>query len=243
MTVRNTILILGLILFKISFGQTMEGKVVYHVSLNSDVYIKELKSNTEISEYIKKAKLRDALNARTMHSFLLFKGGESLYHAEFDLNKQRDMGLGMNLTGMVAGDNYICYSNLKSKENFRQSFWMDNVIINVKPLVWKLTNENRIIDRYICYKAITTLKEENYRGGLISDEITAWYTLQIPVGFGVQNFGGLPGLTIELTQNTERGILFYKAINIELNPKEEINIKKPKGKGITPKEFIEQTRR
>jgi GLPGLI family protein len=241
--IKKGTLILGLFLFNISFGQTIEGKVVYNATLNTDVYINELKNNTEISEFFKKAKLRDALNARPMNFFLLFKGNESLYQAEFDLNKQRDLGLGINLVGMVAGISYTSYTNLKTKENIRKSFWMDNVIINVKPLVWELTKENRIIDQYICYKAITTLKEENYRGGLISDEITAWYTLQIPVGFGVQNFGGLPGLTIELTQNTERGILFYKAIKIELNPKEEINIKKPKGKGITHKEFIELTKR
>ena len=126
------------------------------------------------------------------NSLLFFDKNESLYHAEFDLNMQRDMGLGINLLGTVAGDNYICYSNLKTKENFRQSFWMDNIIINVKPFVWELTKETKKIDGYTCYKATATLTEEKQNGGYLSDFIVAWYTNQIPVPFGIQNFGGLP---------------------------------------------------
>lgn len=243
MIVKKIILILGLIIFKTSFGQTIEGKIIYQATLYTDIYIKELKNNKEIPVYKKRLKIQDALSARPIKFFLLFKGNESLYHAEFDLNMQRDMGLEMNLLGLVAGDDYICYTNLTTNENFRQSFWMNNVIINVKPLVWELTKETKKIEKYTCYKATATLKEEREQEGFLSDQIIAWYTPQIPVGFGVQNFGGLPGLTLELTQYTERGILFYKATKIELNPKEKIIIKKPKGKKISHKEFIEMTRR
>jgi len=225
-------------------GQNIsKGKIVYKASLNTELYILQLMYDTEMSDFLRNVRLQKALESKPMNFFLLFDNNESLYHAEFDLNMQRDMGLGMNLTGMVAGVDYICYSNLKTKENFRQSFWMDNIIINVKPIVWELTKETKKIDEYTCYKATTILKEEKENGGYLSDFIVAWYTNQIPVPFGIQNFGGLPGLALELTQNTERGILFYKATNIELNSNEKILIKKPKGKGISHEEFIEIIRR
>jgi len=120
---------------------------------------------------------------------------------------------------------------------------MNHVNINVEPLLWKLTKEKKNIGKYTCYKATAILKEESVKGGFLHDPITAWHTTQIPVGFGVKNLGGLPGLTLELTQYTERGILFLKATKIELNPKETIIIKKPIGKEISHKEFIELDKR
>ena len=241
--IKKIILILALTFFKISFAQTLEGKIVYQASLNTELYVLQLMYDSKFSEKIKRSKIQGALNAKPMNFFLFFKGNESLYRAEFDLNEKRDMGLGMNLLGLVAGDDHICYTNQKTKENFLQSFWMDNVIVNVKPLLWKLTKEKKNIGKYTCYKATAILKEESVKGGFLSNPIIAWYTPQIPMGFGVQNYGGLPGLTLELTQHTERGILFYKATKIELNPKEKIIIKKPKGKEITHKEFIELNKR
>ena len=237
------ILLFTLIVFKISFAQTLEGKIVYQATLNTELYVSQLMFDSELSEKIKGYKIQSALNAIPMNFFLYFKGNESFYHAEFDLNEKRDMGLGMNLLGMVADDDYIYYTNQKTKENYLQSFWMDNVIINLKPLLWELTKEKKNIGEYTCYKATAILKEESVKGGFLHDPITAWYTTQIPVGFGVKNYGGLPGLTLELTQYTERGIVFYKATKIELNPKEDIFIKKPKGKEITYKEYIELNKR
>lgn len=240
MKVNKIALLFGLILFNTTVAQTIEGKVVYQASLNNKAFIEQLKENSKISEKTKKIKLRDALNSIPINFFLFFKGDESLYIPEFDLNEQRDMGMKfVNETGVIAGDEYICYTNVKTKENFRQNFFIDKIIINVEPLIWELTQETKKIGEYTCYKATTILKEEREQGGYLSDRIIAWYAPQIPVTFGIQNFNGLPGLTLELSIDTEYGKLFYKATKIELNPAEKIMIKKPKGKAISHKEFIE----
>ncbi len=238
MVIKKIVLIVVLIVFNTTLAQTM-GKVVYQASLNTEEYIEQLEKDTKTPERIKKAWLKNALNAKPMNFFLVFKKNESSYFPEFDLDMQRDMGLEVNQTGIVAAEDYVCYTNLKTKENFRQSFWMDRLIINVKPIQWKLTQETRKIGKYTCYKATAILKEEREGGGYLSDIIVAWYTTEIPVPFGVQSFGGLPGLTLELIHDTENGKLFYKAIKIELNPKKEVVIKKPKGKAISHKKFIE----
>ena len=69
-----------------------------------------------------------------------------------------------------------------------------------------------------------------------TETIIAWYTPMIPASHGPDEFGGLPGLILELnTSNTT--ILCTKVV---LNPKEEIVIEAPeKGKEVTKKEYNE----
>jgi GLPGLI family protein len=69
-----------------------------------------------------------------------------------------------------------------------------------------------------------------------TETITAWYTPMIPAGHGPAEFGGLPGLILELnTGNTT--MLCTKVV---LNPQEEIVIEVPeKGKEVTREEYRE----
>ncbi len=65
-------------------------------------------------------------------------------------------------------------------------------------------------------------------------EVTAWYTPQIPVGNGPGEYGGLPGLIMELN--------FYKTTllcsKIVMNPKNPEKIERPKkGKVVTREEY------
>ena len=68
------------------------------------------------------------------------------------------------------------------------------------------------------------------------ETITAWYTPMIPVGHGPDDFGGLPGMILEVsTRNTT--ILCSKIV---LNPKEEIIIERPdNGKEVNREEYQE----
>lgn len=64
--------------------------------------------------------------------------------------------------------------------------------------------------------------------------VTAWFTPQIPVKNGPAEFGGLPGLILEL--NIDRKTILCSKIVI--NPAETIEIKKPsKGKEVSRDEF------
>ncbi len=94
-------------------------------------------------------------------------------------------------------------------------------------------NETKKIGNYLCYKATTIFVIENSKG-TFNHPVTAWYSTQIPIGFGPIGYGGLPGLIVELTvQNIK-----YSMTKLMLNPKKEIVIKKPKkGKLVTEEEF------
>ncbi|MFC5194681.1 GLPGLI family protein [Bizionia hallyeonensis] len=64
--------------------------------------------------------------------------------------------------------------------------------------------------------------------------VTAWYTPQIPVSNGPGEYGGLPGLILEI--NADRTTMLCS--KIVLNPSEKETIKKPtKGKEVTRKEY------
>ncbi|WP_299767321.1 GLPGLI family protein [uncultured Dokdonia sp.] len=67
-----------------------------------------------------------------------------------------------------------------------------------------------------------------------TETIVAWYTPMIPASHGPDDFGGLPGLILELSTNNTT-MLCTKVV---LNPKEEIVIEVPeKGKEVTREEY------
>lgn len=66
--------------------------------------------------------------------------------------------------------------------------------------------------------------------------ITAWYTPEIPVNQGPENYWGLPGLILEVND----GKTIILCSKIVINPKDKIEIKAPtKGKEVTQKEYNE----
>ncbi|SFB80670.1 GLPGLI family protein [Flagellimonas taeanensis] len=84
---------------------------------------------------------------------------------------------------------------------------------------WKLTEETKTVGNYVCKKAVTV---DN------GNEITAWYAPSIPINDGPDEYYGLPGLIIELTD----GNITYNALSVQETP--DISIVKPdKGKEIT----------
>jgi len=88
-------------------------------------------------------------------------------------------------------------------------------------------------------KKETTEKKTNFEDNFeIPKEITitAWYSPEIPINQGPENYWGLPGLILEVNDGTTT-ILCSKIV---LNAKEKVEIKAPtKGKEISQKEYDE----
>ena len=75
-------------------------------------------------------------------------------------------------------------------------------------------------------------KRENY--------YTAWYSPEIPVNQGPENYWGLPGLILEVNDG-KTTILCSKIV---LNSKDKVEIKAPtKGKEVSQKEFDETVKK
>jgi len=108
---------------------------------------------------------------------------------------------------------------------------------------WQLTDETKQIGHYTCQKAIYKRVGESRQFSPGSKEmevrmdtiqIEAWFTPEIPVSHGPENYWGLPGLIMELSSGNRTMI----CSKIVLNPKEEVNIERPKkGKVLNREEF------
>jgi GLPGLI family protein len=97
---------------------------------------------------------------------------------------------------------------------------------------WKLENETKYIDRYLCYKATSEQIVVN-PVRTFKHPIVAWYCLSIPFSFGPKGGKGLPGLILELQVRN----IIWGATKIEVS-NEEKSIEKPtKGKLITEEEY------
>lgn len=65
-----------------------------------------------------------------------------------------------------------------------------------------------------------------------------WFTNQIPVPFGPEDFNGLPGLVLEATNN-DQTFIYAESIELEKYTDSDYPIKKPKAKEITSEEYLD----
>lgn len=240
-------LILVLMFFQtinICYSQQIEGKITYQATLNKDTFLERLNNDTLMPKFRKDHRIQAAKDAIPENFHLFFKGRESLYKSEYDMMTKKRLGLLMNQTGFTGRDNMTYYVNIETKEKFYQSFWTKHILVNMDDIDWKLTQETKKIGRYTCFKATAQIDSKQTYGMNFMSPVVAWYTPEIPVPFGIQNFVGLPGLTLELVADFEVGKIYYYATKIELNPEKEIKIEKPEGKQrVSEQEYVEKLER
>lgn len=139
---------------------------------------------------------------------------------------------------LSTGDNrwrrekYIIHTQYKSKrkldniETLGKKFTFDEDLPKIR---WKILNDIKEVAGYVCMKAITYDSIKNQR-------ITAWFTSEIPVSLGPEDYHGLPGLILEIQKNENCSVITAtKVINKTIT--EPIAIPKKKGKKITIEKF------
>ena len=201
-------------------------------SQNGNAYYKKQLSSQEnhvSSEYIKQA-LKKLENQEYLLSFdknlSLYKKIESL---SVDDNPIVDA-----ITQSIAEFSGEVYFDKRNQKIVHKKEFAGAVYLISKNIInWNLTKDTLKIDNYTCYKATTTRTIKNPEGEhLIS--ITAWYSPKIPLPFGPDGYGGLPGLIVQLENNGT--ITTLK--KIEFLEDDSIKIIEPNnGKKLTEKEF------
>ena len=183
---------------------------------------------------------------------LEFTNTESIYK---EVEKLDAPGTGPSFVQMQvvtsggAGD--ILYKNLEENrytsqnEAFSKQFLIQDPIEKVD---WKLEKDTKNIGEYTCFKAtftrmvtiMSSIRSSKDKGVKEPEEkeveqtVTAWYTPQIPISNGPSQYGGLPGLILEVSDGQETML----CSKIVLNPKNGIAISEPKeGKKVTQDEF------
>lgn len=64
---------------------------------------------------------------------------------------------------------------------------------------WSITDESKEIGGYTCFKATrTNVRQAPNQGEKFAFPIIAWFSPEIPLPYGPKQYGGLPGLILEL---------------------------------------------
>lgn len=154
---------------------------------------------------------------------LYFNNEKSVYKAGIEEN---NAGYSWNK------EEYILIRDYKHKESqdIIETLGKKYIIEEVPVYKWKILNEIKEIEGYLCMKAETkdTVKDQT---------IYAWFTDIIPVQGGPEGFYGLPGMILEIDING--GDVIIAATKIVINSSEvDLPIpKKIKGKKISRADF------
>jgi GLPGLI family protein len=124
------------------------------------------------------------------------------------------------------------YKNLKEDKMVDEREFMTKMFLikgNTSPYPWKISDGQKKILDYICMKASYQDSTANY---------VVWFSPQIPVANGPAEFGGLPGMILQVDIND--GERMITAVEVTEEKVDTELLKEPsKGKEVTQEEFRE----
>ena len=245
----------------ISSAQNFQGQAHYISKTNPDL---DSWGGQQMSEAQKKQIMERMRSMFEKTYILTFDKVSSIFKEEEVLEAPGQRGFGMWGNSFSAGPQYKNVKTqqfIQDQEFFGRQFLITD---SLQKLDWKLGTETKQIGQYLCMKATATktvdefdwrsmrrrdrnnqdkaTKTDSTKTTSVSDEIevpktieiTAWYTLQIPVNQGPGEYWGLPGLILEV--NADRTTILCSKIT--MNPQQKIEIEAPeKGKVISRADY------
>lgn len=234
-------------------AQSFQGKAIYESKTTAKIDF----GSRNIPDDRKEMMLERMKKAGEKTFILSFNQKESIYKEEEKLEQPgNDKGRRGRRFGMMSDDGEDYYKNVQNgnyavvKDLFGKIFLIKD---KLPVFEWKMESESKKIGKYTAYKAtaVRLVKRANMSAvfnpnkdrekdseekEIIEKEIqiTAWYTLDIPVNQGPSAYWGLPGLILEVSDD-KTSILCSQIV---MNPKEKSVIKEPsKGKEVSQTEY------
>ena len=233
------------------FAQDFSGRATYKTHRKSSF---ELDSTTMAANPGIQEQMEAQMRKMFQKTFTLdFTKSESMYKEEQELDAPKGPSANSGVMVMMMGgdgSSDILYKNISQNRMAHKTELMGKVFLikdNLEAYDWKLTGEAKNIGNYSCYKAVYEKEEEDIQIDMIDGEVkeekvtkkrtlVAWYTPEVPISNGPSNYGGLPGLILEVNDGDQTIV----CSEIVLNPKEVKKIKEPtKGKTVTREKFSE----
>jgi GLPGLI family protein len=247
---KRTIATLSLLLFlgaglQATFAQGFTGRAYYKSTSQFSI---KMDSTKMAPEQI--AQIQASLKKQMEQNYILsFNQTESTWKKEESLGGGPATASAGGAVFMVAtsGEGSTLYKNIADQSFLEEQDMMGKAYLvkdMLEPVEWELSNETKKVGNYTVQKASYTriVDSKRFSTGMTEMEnvkdtlqVTVWFTPEIPVAHGPENFFGLPGLILEV-QNQGRTLICEK---IELNPSADpVVIERPsKGKEITQAEF------
>lgn len=231
-------------------AQDFQGIATYKTQRKVDIKMDSTQVNNEMQ-----AKMIEMMKKQFQKTFTLaFNKEESTYKQEEELDKPQ-VGGGEFQVVMIGGGggSDVLYKNTKDQRYAQQVDTYGKIFLvkdDLEKIDWKLESDTKYIGEYACFKATYTkmvpkpieMSSDDVDKDIDLDAepemeertVTAWYTPQIPVNNGPDDYQGLPGLILEVHD----GKLTIVCSKIVLNPKEKIEIKEPeKGKVVNQEKY------
>jgi GLPGLI family protein len=237
-------------------AQNITGIATYQTKTSIDLKMESKQITPEMQEQIQSMLKKQFEKTYT----LTFNNTESVYQEEQSLDSAGATGgFSMVMGSFTGGKKYKNVKNNQYKEEtefFGKPFLIEDELENIE---WELIDESKQIGQYVVFKAVATQKvdslefteyerkkdEEKDKSDTIvspidqlklpkEKKIVAWYTPQIPIKTGPDEYWGLPGLILEI-QSGKTTMLCSKII---INPKTTVEIEVPKkGKSVARDEY------
>lgn len=252
--VKSITLVLAICISSTVFSQDFQGKAYYQTKTTVDMSQFGRGGQQPSPEQMKRIQERMKSFLEKQYT-LVFNKEESIYKEEEKLEAQGGRGgFGGFASSLTSGPKY---KNIKSKEILiDQEFFGKQFLIkdDLNPIEWVMGKESKQIGQYMVFKATATVPDtsfdmSSFRRPREGDEkqeekeertvdVVAWYTPQVPVNQGPDNYWGLPGLILEVNAGNTT-ILCTKIV---MNSKDKESIKKPeKGDVVTQEEYTKIT--
>jgi len=198
-------------------AQIQQGMIVFERKTN---LYKKFKDSQDIKDWLKE---EDKIKVDVFE--LWFNDTTSLY-------KPQDSEL-REFYAWATDKNQVRQYLKTGKMYMIRQIWQEEVHIadSLVQRPWKITNSTRKIAGYTCRKAVWQVND--------SLRIYAWFSYDIIVPTGPENFGGLPGTILGLA--TEDGGMVYFAKKVVLTPPTNMDLEIKKKKSATTRAELIQS--
>ena len=251
---KTKLFILTLLVTGSMAAQDFYGKATYKTHRKSSIQLDSttIARNPGIAE-----QLKARMAKMFQKTFILnFNRTESTYKEDAKLdqpNMPQANGEVMVMSIGGGGGNDVYYKNIKENRISEKADLMGKTFLikdDLQTFDWEMTGETKNIGNYTVYKAVWEREVESVSMSMVNGEskettemkkqtTVAWYTLDIPISNGPRQYGGLPGLILEINDGNQTIV----CTEIVLNPEDKISIKEPeKGKVVNREKFEEISR-
>lgn len=182
--------IFTILVLSISYGQENNIYVEYGAIIQNEPEL--FKTNTMMRSLFENA-IKDS-NKVTFELIITKNGSKFFIKKELESDNNKG-ALGFTMAMMSYSG--IVYS-INDKLLIQNSLLGDNVYLESDlKSNWILSNETKLIDNYLCYKA-TNINKVTNKIKTFEHPVTAWYCPKLPYQYGPNGYGNLPGLVLEL---------------------------------------------
>jgi GLPGLI family protein len=155
-------------------------------------------NNNQISPFIGMAKAAE----KNLKYSLLYRAGKSIFF-KIDSGITND---NLQIASVFADADDIYYSDLQNKINYIEILQSDIfkknefIVKNENVVNWTILDSLKVIGDLKCTYAFAIL-DKDVKGTARDVFVEAWFAPEIPISSGPKEFGGLPGLIIQLRVN------------------------------------------